>query len=52
MVGIQFKKAMYLLVFHPALSVNNRRTGQRGGGQEAGGLLNRQNLLTMKKVIC
>ena len=32
MVGIQFKKAMYLLVFHPALSVKNRRTGERGGG--------------------
>ena len=50
MVGIQFKKAMHLLVFHPALSVKNRRTEERGGG--GGGLFNRQNLLTITKVIC
>ena len=48
MVGIQFKKAMYLLVFHPALSVKNRRTEE----QRRGGVFNIQNLLTMTKVIC
>ena len=32
MMEIQFKKAMYLLVFYPALSVKNRRTGKQGGG--------------------
>ena len=50
MVGIQFKNAMYLLVFHPALSVKNRGTEERGGG--GGRLFNRQNLLTMTQVIC
>ena len=35
MTGIQFKKAMYLLLFHPALSIKNR-------GARRGGLLNRQ----------
>ena len=52
MMEIQFKKAMYLLVFYPALSVKNRRTGKQGGGGGEGRLLNRQNLLTMTKVIC